>query len=251
MAFDLLSGQKTRRDWCCGASSQISTNLKAALAENQKRYVLLGKQFAALLSVRETTGAPPPREVMLAYNAAVKDYMKGAQEIWNELRKRGLQVEQVVYRNGEAVLDPNSKSGYRTLNIDGPLHPPSFSLSGVSGESVVGLVPLAIGLYMLGGLLITSAGGYFTTKALEQIKFIKRGPDHKPDQQVDAYLKTFAALRKEGVPQEKASEMALKTIEKPPVPPSAPFFGGGDFIVPVIGAVGIGAGIWWFMKKKK
>jgi len=224
----------------------IHTNLKDAALHLQARYASLSTYGQALASIFRSAGAVPPL-VLGAYKRAVTDYLRFGKDLFDILDKKGISVEQVVYSQGKPVVDPHHPDRYRTLKINAPLRPPTFT--GMSGElegSDVGAAPLLVGLYIVGGIIFTSLAGYFTIKSLEQIRIIIQGPDYEPDRQVDAYLKSYKRLIESGMSPKEAAELS-RDITKPP--PSKP---GTGWLGPIAaGALAATAAVMIFGKRRE
>lgn len=187
-----------------GAAAGSQTNASAAMDQLQQRYQQLSMWGAKLASL----GTTVPCDVRTAYYLALKDYFTNGVDLFQQLTNQGATVQQVIYKNGQPVLDQYGDGVVVTVTT--PLMPPflpidtrcpSLAQQGLAGARVA----LGRGLGQLGqvaGLwaaisrvatalwpLVVIIGGAVATKVvLDQLTVLVRGYNTTPDQQVSAFL---------------------------------------------------------------
>lgn len=225
-------------------AGHVETNVKQALTNMQNLYFLLSTQAQRMIDIGRQTGRQLPASLLSAYGDARKDYLAYGASVFHALGKKNLHVEQIVYRQGRPVVGPDGH--VKTLAVDAPLRPPAFS--GMAGEDEVGFVPVAVGAYAIGTLVvkgIVALGlGYIAVKALEQIVILVRGYNVDPAKKVDSFLKVYEKLRKDGVPPAEAAKQAGGQTEPPP--------GSGDsgpgLFATIAILLGVGGAAYYFSR---
>lgn len=187
-----------------------TVTMKEALAQLQDRYASLTANMTRLRTAAQKSGRTVPVEAMKAHNAAVADHLRVGNQIFDELNKRKLTVEQVVLKDGKVIADAMNNLGVKTIRVAAPLRPPVFA------SDAVGIVPVMPIIYTVGALLVVGVGGYFTVQALEQIKFILRGPDQDLDKKAKHYAEVFDKLVKSGLSPKEAADRAAALTAPPP-----------------------------------
>jgi hypothetical protein len=244
MAHDLLLGKTDDRDWSIGWSSgaatpapTVRTNLAQAITDMQEDYAKLSKLFGDMRRIAQLTKKPIPRAAAESYNAAAKQHMAYANSVFAALEKNKLHIRQVVRRDGEPIVGPDGQ--VKTLSIDSPLQPPSFTLSG----DEVGIVPLVIAAYIVGGMIVVGVTGYVTVKVLEKIQVLVQGRGYEPKKAED-FVSTFKTLLQAGVPPEKAAEQAERATKAPEPGP------GTGWLMPAGLAAAAGVLAWVLFGRK-
>jgi hypothetical protein len=193
------------------------TNVAEALMHLQARYAHLSAMAERAIKTSRQTGQKVPDAFIHPYSLAVSDYRKFGSDLFDTMGKKGLSVEQVIWRHGKPEPDPTDPKKFRTVKIAAPLVPPVFSgVAGMVGETEVGIFP--VGAVVIGGLVVvgTAIGGYFAVKALHEIRIGITGPDYNPDKQAEASLKLFEGLRRTGLSPEQSAELTKQGTTPPP-----------------------------------
>jgi hypothetical protein len=199
---------------------RLETNLADALRHVQARYASLS---AYANKISETQRAAPKGstlrcDIIDTYHRAVNDHLSFGRKVFALIAANKMTVEQVVYSAGKPQID--AQGNVRTIRIDAPLRPPVFVLTttecpGITrvagamenrADAEMGLLPLAaVAIYAVIGLVVVGVGGYVSIKVLEAIKAVfSSGPDYRPDQQVDAYVKCLDRSKAAGFSPEQA-----------------------------------------------
>jgi hypothetical protein len=238
----------------------VETDVKTAAMHLQARYSSLSVYAKQIMALRQKIGKPLNCSIIDDYHRAVNDYLNFGNSFFAQMNAKGMRVQQVVYKNGKIVDDPNNPGHALTVTLDKPLRPPTFTLSPnfcptvtkVSppppstshGDTEVGIAPLVLAVYIVGAIVFVGVAGYVTIKILEQIKIIVHGPDYDPDKRVDASLKCIDNLIAKGIKADKASETCM--VASAPPPPTA----FSQWTGPIIfGAVALGGALLILGKK--
>lgn len=200
------------------------TTVKAALEALQKRRALLSQIASRIAEIARQTGVPISPETQALYRLAMQNYMQFGRALFDVLEKEGMQVEQIVIRDGEPVMDPEKPGHYKTLQIAAPLLPSPVLPGALQPVSGIGAVPVAI--IAIGGLVVRAlssrlfllaVGGYLGIKALEQINITLHGRplEHKPVELLAEQIKLYDKLVAAGVPSKSAWQQAMASGEPP------------------------------------
>lgn len=187
-----------------GAATSAQTNASAALDQLQQRYQQLSIWGAKLASL----GTTVPCDVRTAYYLALKDYFTNGVDLFQQLTNQGAAVQQVIYKNGQPVLDQFGDGVVVTVTT--PLMPPflpidtrcpSLAQQGLAGARAgfgraLGQLGQAAELWAaisrvataLWPLVIIIGGAVATKVVLDQLTVLVRGYNTTPDQQVSVFL---------------------------------------------------------------
>jgi hypothetical protein len=110
-----------------GASSSTETSTDAALVLSKiaSQYVALSLQAEYLRQIM-AGGTQIPCDVWSAYVAARQDYLAKSQAVFDQLGRKGVAAQQVLYSGGKPQLDPADATKYATIVVPAPLRPPAF-----------------------------------------------------------------------------------------------------------------------------
>jgi hypothetical protein len=187
------------------------SNLKNAIEVMQDTYRKLSVRGKKLMDIAKATGKPLPSSVLDAYDAASKEYLRFANQVFAVLNKKNITVEQVIYTQGKPAVD--AKGDVRKVKISAPLRPPVFIRT---RGAEVGLGPIAIAGLIISGLLLSlGTGAYLTSVAVEKVTVAIKGPDIKPIEQVDAFGKFFDKMAAAGVPPDEIVKRWKGVTEQP------------------------------------
>jgi len=213
-------------------ASNASTDATEAMSKVLKRYVELSLQGESLRQMM-VAGVKIPCEVWAAYASARQDYLTKSQEVFDQLSKRGVTVEQVIYSQGKPAVDPTDPNKVRTLRVNAPLRPPAFvglncpGVANMQGASFAGDIgwermPISLGfipiaaagaavaactaatlgacLVLVGaGSVILGIAGYAGYKIMKQVAVAIREYESSPSKTVAAYTSCFQSLTKGGL----------------------------------------------------
>lgn len=190
-------------------------------------YARLSIYFHKLVEWARLTKQNIPHDVINRYHLRVLAYRNFANEVFKELDRQKITIDQVVFRDGKPAQDKSG--GLITKRISGPLFPPSFvvekdaqGVARVSGTlpsyapgqvAVMGALPLAV---YAGYVLVTAVGGFILAKsvgpmaidALRQIVFLFRGPIFTPQEISDARVDCLDKIKRDfpNLPPEAQAE---------------------------------------------
>lgn len=203
-----------------------------AMSRSLARYVELSVQGDSLRQML-VAGAQIPCDVWMAYASARQDYLTKSKEVFDQLSRQGITVEQVVYSMGKPVMEANDPNKVKTLRVQAPLRPPSFvgincpGLPVMNGANFAGAIgwepmPVSLGfipvaaatavaaactaatlgacLVLIGaGAVILGVAGYAGYQIMKQVAVAVREYESSPSKTVAAYTACFQGLVKGGL----------------------------------------------------
>ena len=196
-------------------------NLQEALEKLQSRYRLLSLQASRFVELMKEGALPAV--VQEAHGAAVHEYLQYGRELFDNLEKMGLQVQQVTV--------PKEGQPEKVLTISAPLIP-SPSLPGdLSSAPVnsVGAIPAAI--IAVGGFVVRVVssqlaktlakwviGGYLTMEALKLVIIVFHGYplDQMAVNQSTSFITMVDELQAKGISAKDAADTALSVFNTIP-----------------------------------
>lgn len=223
----------------CGlgaASLDVTSTMDATQAMSRvlARYVELSLQGESLRQLM-VKGVQIPCSVWAAYAEARQDYMTKSQLVFDQLTKKDITVEQVIYSGGKPAVDPSNPSRVRTIQVQAPLRPPAFlgidqqcpgvpmmyghDLQGTEGWAPIpvelGFLPLALVggavaacaaatlgscLILVGaGAVVLGIAGYAGYKIMQQVAVSVKAYASSPSKIVAAYTACFQSQVASGV----------------------------------------------------
>jgi hypothetical protein len=222
MALDRAARAELRARLGAAAPSNsggIQTNGGDAVAQLQQRYVQLSVWGAKLAAL--STGVSC--SVRTAYYLALKDYFVNGVDLFHQLTSQGATIQQVVYKNGQPVLDQFG-DGVLTA-VTTPLMPPFLpadpACPSLAQQGLAGRLGRALGQFGQAAVawaaiqrVVTAAwplvfiiGGAIATKAvLDQLTVLVRGYNTTPDQQLVAFLSCVDKAVAAGISQADATK---------------------------------------------
>jgi hypothetical protein len=216
-----------------GRSEDATQAMQAIL----QRHTELSRQGEALRQILEAKGAVPC-EIWGAYNDACLDYLTKSQAVFDQLAQRGIEVDQVVYADGQPVPDPDQPGYYKTLRVQAPLRPPAFgftkdSCPGIAAfqGSTTGWVPVPITDDALGSVASTvwtsvASGAIFVlfggtlpigavandgSKIYKAVAIWLDDFNDSPLRLVQAFTDCVVKLTKSGMPADQATKQCSST----------------------------------------
>lgn len=206
----------------------LDTNAEQALTHVAARYKSLSIYGTAIARQQRLGGGlkAVPTEILGAYNAACNDYRNFSAEVFSELAKNKMVVEQVVYHGG--VPDVGPDGNVRTVRLEVPLQPPFVSYPpgvveriGKPPSTVVemGIAPALLAGYAVIGIIVVAGAavvGYWTRENLREYRMtIQGGPDYEPDKVVDAWERCLREAERSGFTPQQIAESGCSNLLKP------------------------------------
>jgi hypothetical protein len=232
------------------------TDLFTALTHLQAYYQALSADARRLNDLVAETKQPTSCEVMALYTSAYNDYLAFGNRLFKELNARSLYVEQVVYKNGKPVMDPNQPDHVWTIRLPAPLRPPVPATDKarcpglpavMAGGTEIGLpLPLLVGI-VVGAIIVISTGavyvaGHISAENLKQIRFTIQGPDYNYRKRVEDHLYCIDGLKARGIPANEAQKGCLPDVLQSQTEREQKGIGGVPVAILGLGVLVIGGG---------
>lgn len=112
-----------------------------ALKQMQQQYILLSEIGTLMAMSARADGQMPSCESINWYHKQVAAYRNFGQQIFNQLVNKGVKFAQVIYRDGKPEI--GTDGNVRTVEIDTPLMPPTFTTREGPCKDVPGMVHLS------------------------------------------------------------------------------------------------------------
>jgi hypothetical protein len=250
------AAQRPRTQFQLGATPKAPPTIQGtgsdALVWMANTYQKLEKEGQILAAMVRASGKMVPCAVVTAYHRSVAEYKRGAQQILDQFERHNVKVEQVKYKNGQPVPDPDRPGKYKTLHISAPLSPPTFtddSVRAACGGKVqqpLGAAPVLIAAGgILGPLLlrvVTVAGVWLALSQISKISMVWNGLDPEAEAITDAYTACVKALVDKQVPPDVAAATCnrSRTTSK-----------AGIVVLASLVVVGAAGGIWYYLRRRK
>ena len=180
-------------------------NLGDAVKWMAERYAILSQQAATMVALSKASGRSISPNLLADYDRSWKDYRRFSGDVFAELAKHKFHVEQILRRAGRPVTDPKNPTGYKTIVVDAPLMPPTFSATASAGDDV-GIDPVTLGVLIFGTFLVVGTAGIVGYQMLKQYRFLRQGPDFEAGESIRNDMQCAENWIKKGLSPVQAAE---------------------------------------------